>query len=415
MTAQPPLPVRLPGLLVTEHEISVPLDHAGPYGDRLTLFAREVADPDGRDRPFLLFLQGGPGHEAPRPTGTGTPPWLSRALADYRVLMVDQRGTGRSSPVGIVPGRTPAQQADHLALFRADSIVADAELLRRHLDVDRWSVLGQSFGGFCALHYLSVAPDSLREVLFTGGLPPVGHPVDDIYASTYATMLQRNRAYHLRYRGDRDRIRALHERAADGRLCLPDGEPVTSARLRSVGSSLGMSDGAERLHHLLEQDPDSPVFAYDLAAAFPFDGRNPLYALLNEACGADGGSTRWSAQRTMPDEFRDDVTLFTGEHVYPSTFSDTRALSPWAEAAELIATREWPTLYDAEVLSSVDVPCAAAIYAEDAYVDRVFSEETARLLPAMRPWVTNEYQHNGLRADGARILDRLVGLARGRE
>jgi hypothetical protein len=101
--------------------------------------------------------------------------------------------------------------------------------------------------------------------------------------------------------------------------------------------------------------------------------------------------------------------------VYPSTFSDTRALTPWAQAAELVATREWPTLYDAEVLSSVDVPCAAAIYAEDAYVDRVFSEETARLLPAMRPWVTNEYQHNGLRADGARILDRLVGLARGRE
>jgi hypothetical protein len=33
----------------------------------------------------------------------------------------------------------------------------------------------------------------------------------------------------------------------------------------------------------------------------------------------------------------------------------------------------------------------------------------------MRPWVTNEYQHNGLRADGARILDRLIALARGRE
>jgi hypothetical protein len=32
----------------------------------------------------------------------------------------------------------------------------------------------------------------------------------------------------------------------------------------------------------------------------------------------------------------------------------------------------------------------------------------------MRPWVTNEHEHNGLRADGARILDRLIGLARGR-
>ncbi len=61
-----------------------------------------------------------------------------------------------------------------------------------------------------------------------------------------------------------------------------------------------------------------------------------------------------------------------------------------------------------------DVPAAAAIYAEDAYVDRAFSEETAALVPSMRPWVTNEYEHNGLRADGDRILDRLIGLARGR-
>jgi hypothetical protein len=60
------------------------------------------------------------------------------------------------------------------------------------------------------------------------------------------------------------------------------------------------------------------------------------------------------------------------------------------------------------------VPCAAAIYTEDAYVPREHSERTARLVPTMRPWVTNEYQHNGLRADGARILDRLIGLARGR-
>lgn len=47
---------------------------------------------------------------------------------------------------------------------RADSIVADAELIRECLNRDgdsapaRWSLLGQSFGGFCAVQYLSVAP-----------------------------------------------------------------------------------------------------------------------------------------------------------------------------------------------------------------------------------------------------------------
>ena len=415
MTARPPVTVRLPGLLLTEHELDVPLDHAHPDGERITVFAREVADPEGRDRPFLVFLQGGPGSEAPRPGSFPSDPgWLPRALADYRVLMLDQRGTGRSSPVGLLPGLDPAQQADRLALFRADSIVADAELFRAHLGVDRWSVLGQSFGGFCALHYLSVAPQSLREVLFTGGVPPVGRAVDDVYAATYATMLERNRRYHLRYPGDLAPLRALHERADAGELLLPGGEAVTSRRLRTVGSALGMSDGAERVHYLLELDPDSPAFRHDLAAAMPFGGRNPLYVVVHEACYADGGATRWSAERVMPARFREDATLFTGEHVFPWTLDDDAGLAPLREAADLLAEREWPRLYDADVLASVDVPCAAAIYADDAYVHRSFSEETARLLPGMRPWVTSEYEHNGLRADGTRILDRLIGLARGR-
>jgi pimeloyl-ACP methyl ester carboxylesterase len=409
------LTVHAPGLVLTEHELEVPLDHADPAGERISVFAREVADPDGRDRPFLVFLQGGPGQEAPRPTrGPTVPAWLDRALQDYRVLMLDQRGTGRSSPVGTLPGLSPTEQAERLALFRADAIVADAELLRQHLGVDQWSILGQSFGGFCALTYLSVAPRALREAYFTGGVPPVRRPVDDIYGATYATMLERNRRYYLRYPGDRARVRELHERIAAGELVLPNGDVMTSRRFRQIGNVLGMSDGAEHLHYLLERDPTSPAFLHDLAAAMPFSGRNPLYAVIHEACYADAQATRWSGQRTMPEEFGDDVTLFTGEHVFPWTFDDDSELAPLREAADLLAEREWPALYDPAVLAECEVPSAAAIYAEDAYVDRAYSEETARLVPSLRPWVTNEYEHNGLRADGGRILDRLIGLARGR-
>ena len=48
------------------------------------------------------------------------------------------------------------------------------------------------------------------------------------------------------------------------------------------------------------------------------------------------------------------------------------------------------------------------------YVERAFSEETAAQIRGLRAWVTNEYEHNGLRADGDRVLGRLIDLVRGR-
>jgi pimeloyl-ACP methyl ester carboxylesterase len=94
----------------TERAHSVPLNHSKPDGEKIMVFARELAAPDGLDWPYLLFLQGGPGFEATRPTA---PPsgWQKRAIADYRVLLVDQRGTGRSTPVGDIPGSTPQEPA----------------------------------------------------------------------------------------------------------------------------------------------------------------------------------------------------------------------------------------------------------------------------------------------------------------
>ena len=95
-------------------------------------------------------------------------------------------------------------------------------------------------------------------------------------------------------------------------------------------------------------------------------------------------------------------------------FEDYGALAPLREAAEILAEHEWPRLYDAERLAANEVPAAAVIYADDPYVEREFSEQTAAQIPGLRPWVTNEYDHNGLRADGARILGRLIDLVRGR-
>ena len=402
------------GLVLTEHEFSVPLDHARAGGEQIGVFAREIADPDGRDRPFLVFFQGGPGHEGARPTRHPTSPgWLDRALQDFRVLMLDQRGTGRSTPVGALPGLTPAEQAEYLTHFRADSIVRDAEAIRAQLGVDRWSILGQSFGGFCAMSYLTLAPHGLREAFVTGGLAPVGRHPDDVYRATYARILDRCRRYYERYPEDRARALALLGRLDAEEVRLPTGDRLTARRFRQAGNLLGMSDGAEELHALLELPADSPAFLHDAQDLLGVE-RNPLYAILHEASYADGAATRWSAERVMPPEYAAQPELLTGEHVYSWMFDDHRALAPLREAAELLAAHEWPRLYDPDVLRANEVPVAAAIYAEDPYVERAFSEETAKLIGGARTWVTDEYDHNGLRADGDRILGRLIDLARGR-
>ncbi|HET7501450.1 MAG TPA: alpha/beta fold hydrolase [Kofleriaceae bacterium] len=403
---------RVPGAILTEREHTVPLRHGAPDGRTLTVFTREVAAPGGEDRPYLVFLQGGPGFEATRPT---SPPsgWMKRALDDYRVLLLDQRGTGRSSPVGRqLPGDTPEAQAEYLSEFRADAIVRDVELIRHELGVDRWSVLGQSFGGFASMTYLSIAPEGLREAFITGGLSPIGRPVDDIYRATYVRLIERNRAYFARYPGDRARARDVAHRLDAEDVRLPSGDRLTARRFRQLGLWLGDSAGFENLHHVLELPFGSDAFLHDVEAAVRF-ARNPIYATLHESSYADGVATRWSAARVLPDEV---VTegYFTAEHVFPWMWDDYGALAPHRAAAERLAEHAWPRLYDAGRLRHNEVPVAATIYVDDLYVERAFAEDTCAAIRGLRAWVTNEYAHNGLRADGERVLGRLIDLVRGR-
>ncbi|MGO1289460.1 MAG: alpha/beta fold hydrolase, partial [Cellulosimicrobium funkei] len=166
----------LPGIHVTDRELEVPLvwdDDTDPR--RLTLFVRELVDPVRRhdDLPLLVFLQGGPGGKGPRPTGPDG--WVCTALATHRVVLLDQRGTGRSSAVrgaALAARGSGAAQAEYLSRFRADAIVADAEHVRRTVyGGRRWTSLGQSYGGFLTMTYLSRAPEALAACYVTGGLP----------------------------------------------------------------------------------------------------------------------------------------------------------------------------------------------------------------------------------------------------
>ncbi|MHC4377888.1 MAG: alpha/beta fold hydrolase [Planctomycetota bacterium] len=423
-----PTTYRLPGLLVTEHRVQVPLDHAKVSGPEIEIFARELCAPEheGRDLPMLVFFQGGPGFEAPRPQERGG--WIKRALNEYRVLLLDQRGTGRSTRVGgrvLAEQGDAAAQADFLALFRADAIVEDAECLRRALLDKRtpWSILGQSFGGFCALRYLSAHPEGLREVFITGGLPTIGNRVDEVYRATYRLVHARNERFYSQFPDLVERATSLRDRLARGDVRLPSGDPLSPARLRALGVCLGMSDGAGTLRYLLESyeprqhaDPDVTCLRA-LENGLHFD-TNPLYAAVHESCWADGGATNWSAERVRSDfeRFADDADgppWFTAEMIYPGMFRELGALRPFADAAQRLAEREWPRLYDPQRLAHNEVPAAAAIYAHDAYVPRAFSEDTAAQVRGLRAWLTSEYEHNGLRADGERVLGRLIDLARG--
>ncbi len=403
---------RIPGATLIEREHSVPLDHADPDGPQITIFTREVVAPDGGDLPYLVFLQGGPGFEAARPTSPPTG-WMKRALQDYRVLLLDQRGTGRSTPVGSeIPGDSPQAQATYLTHFRADLIVRDAERIRAELGVERWSVLGQSFGGFTSMTYLSIAQEGLREAYLTGGLSPIGRPVDDIYGATYRRLIERNRRYVERYPDDQARVREILRRLDAEDVRLPSGDRLSSRRFRQLGLWLGDSAGFELLHHVVELPFGSLAFLHDAEAGVRFS-RNPIYATLHELSYADGVATRWSADRLLPDEVAAQG-YFTAEHVFPWMWEDYAGLRPHRGAAEILAEHPWPALYDADQLRRNDVPVAATIYVNDLYVERDFAEETAATIRGLRTWETDEFEHNGLRADGERVLGRLIDLLHGR-
>jgi hypothetical protein len=110
----------------------------------------------------------------------------------------------------------------------------------------------------------------LREAFFTGGVPPVDHHVDDVYRLTYGRVRERCRRYYARYPEDRDRVRAVVARLEADDVRLPSGDRLTARRFRQLGSLLGMSDGAEALHYIVERDVDSPGFLHDVEHATSF-------------------------------------------------------------------------------------------------------------------------------------------------
>lgn len=438
----------VPGLVVSDHFITVPLVHGSPAGaETLEVFVRELVQPSvpppRGSRPALLYLQGGPGHEGPRPTEASA--WLKAAVNHFRVLLLDQRGTGRSAPVtaaSLQRRGSPQQQAEYLTHFRADSIVRDAEVVREALvpkDMlgGRWTILGQSFGGFCCITYLSIAPQGLVEVLLTGGLPPgIDQPcaAHTAYRSLYPKVMRQNERYYQRFPGDVAQVHRIVRQLQslpDGCAQLPSLGVLRPRGLQLLGmAGLGMGGGFERLHYLLESafDADghlSITFLRGYEAWISFD-TNPLYLVLHESIYCQGAASNWAAHAVRQEEpfamAFDAVAAaeagrpvyFTGETVFPWMLEDFTALAPMREAAELLAAKaDWPPLYDLQMLAQSPVRTASATYYEDMYVSFELAQQTAARIHSIQQWITNEYMHSGVRDDGSRILEQLLGMVRG--
>ncbi|HEY0259554.1 MAG TPA: prolyl aminopeptidase [Lacisediminihabitans sp.] len=123
-----------------------------PVGDGQSIYWETSGNPDGKP---AVFLHGGPGSESgPKHRRLFDP-------ARYRIILLDQRGSGRSLP------HASETDAD-LSTNTTWHLVADLEKLRVHLGVDRWQVFGGSWGSTLALAYAQTHPDRVTELVLRG-------------------------------------------------------------------------------------------------------------------------------------------------------------------------------------------------------------------------------------------------------
>lgn len=381
----------------------------------------------------MVFLQGGPGFGNPEPQDSA----LSRFVINkgYQILYLDYRGVGLSTPVtpDTIP-HSPQDQVEYLKLFRQDNNVRDLEAVRKLLTAkvedpakQKWSIFGQSFGGFVCLSYLSQHPEGLREVFMTGGLAPISRTPQEVYQATFKKVLQRNKSYYQKFPEDVAIVRRVASwlYGQNGGVRLPGGGKLTPRRLLTLGHMFGMHGGLDSIHALIlrsKLDLDQYGFLTRPTLAqyesyLPFD-TSPIYAILHEAiyCYKKGIASNWAAQQVGQEleEFRwlsaqnngfDDAGFstdsrplhFTGEMIFPFMFEDYPELARLQDAANALAAYDqWDELYDEAQLAKNNVPVYAASFIEDMYVDFDLAKETASKVSGIKTFETNISKQRGL-------------------
>lgn len=393
-------------------------------------------------------------------------PFTQRILeAGYQLFFLDQRGTGFSSPITASTLQMLQQgkpnnkdnknkandeetQTQNLKLYRADNIVRDCEAIRQILTADypsgsptgpttadsekkKWSTIGQSFGGFITMTYLSFYPQGLRESFIFGGLQPLVQHADQVYKCTFRKVAERNRAYYDKYPEDVARVRNImaylvRGGGGDGEIGLPSGGKLTRRRFCAMGIMLGMHGGLDSVHEIVHRaNNDIELFGHltrgtlsMIDAATSYDD-HLIYAILHEPiyCNGPGTASRWSAERVQAEfaEFdidrADGPIYFTGEMIYPWMFEDYAELRKVRDTANRVAAEDdWPALFDREQLARNEVPVYAASYVEDMYVDFGLGSETAKSIKGAKVFVTNVMFHDAIRSRMDEVVKQAFAL-----
>ncbi|KAK2626648.1 hypothetical protein QTJ16_003823 [Diplocarpon rosae] len=446
---------QIPGkLTVSELFFEVPKDYSNPERGTIQLFGRSVSrnekpitvisEEERRkkaQKPWFVYLQGGPGFQCAPPQNSP----ITKIVIEkgYQMLYLDQRGTGLSTPISAATLALQGdiqRQADYLKLFRADSIVKDCEAIRKTLTEDyptelkKWSVFGQSFGGFCVLTYLSKFPHGLREAFTAGGLAPIGQSPEQVYQATFKKVVERNKAYYKKYPEDVDTVHGLafHIKSKQG-LKLPSGGVLTVRGLLTLGRAFGAHGGLDLVHDLvLRMKTDLEQFQFvtrptlsALESALSFDD-NVLYAVLHEAIYCENEASNWAAERVgntlreyqwlsqspqLPSAVRESPLYFSGEMIYSFLFDIFPELEKLGPVADIIAKYPaWPELYDKWQLARNEVPLYAATYVDDMYVDFELAQETARLVNNCKQYITNTMYHDAVRNRTDEVMKELFAL-----
>lgn len=404
-----------------------------------------------RDRSILLYLCGGPGADNPPNRNPAMNQWLLDQ--GYSILYLDYRGCGESSPIHAndlqqrLSMKEDKSMAEYITNFCQENIVRDLEAIRQALSKERvaaggltvkWTILGQSYGGYISLTYLSMFPEGLQDVFITGGLPPCGMKIDDYFRIEYQDIVKQNKSFYQAFPDANVLVRkilSLIKNIGPRKIKMTGRGYLSGHKLLTLGRQFGSKVGFPEVYGLLqsikldlEQTRELHTETSAQFESILHVDERPLYPILLEQTWCSGGKTRWAAERVAREiegfdylhmdhngGYRDpadtpaDVPIYFTANTYCRFHYDTHEeLVDLKGAAEILAEHDWECPYNYEMLSSnpCEVPVYAVSFEKDMHLDLGVAAKTAAKVGGLR-WVVDPGWHQDIRYKPAEVLTRL--------